>query len=153
MNTQDFINNAEYLIRQCLNQKNINPTMEAWLRDACLDLAKAREKDIRKTEYNTFDDWMNEIENYSTRRERALEDTDVILWAKTAWDIQQEKIEKYETILKHAMSEKTGVFFICGEAGEKDSMGLPEKIMVCPAYGLDGFATYVKDQNYSSPGW
>ena len=44
MNTQDFINNAEYLIRQCLNQKNIDPTMEAWLRDACLDLAKAREK-------------------------------------------------------------------------------------------------------------
>ena len=66
MNTQDFINNAEYLIRQCLNQKNIDPTMEAWLRDACLDLAKAREKDIRKTEYNTFDDWMNEIENYSS---------------------------------------------------------------------------------------
>jgi hypothetical protein len=153
MNTQDFINNAEYLIRQCLNQKNIDPTMEAWLRDACLDLAKAREKDIRKTEYNTFDDWMNEIENYSTRRERALEDTDVILWAKTAWDIQQEKIEKYETILKHAMSEKTGVFFICGEAGEKDSMGLPEKIMVCPEYGLDGFALYKKDIDYSAPGW
>ena len=153
MKTQDFINNAEYVIRQCLNQKNIDPTMEAWLRDACLDLAKAREKDIRKTEYNTFDDWMNEIENYSTRRERALEDTDVILWAKTAWDIQQEKIEKYETILKHAMSEKTGVFFICGEAGEKDSMGLPEKIMVCPAYGLDGFAMYKKDRDYDAPGW
>jgi len=44
MKTQDFINNAEYVIRQCLNQKNIDPTMEAWLRDACLDLAKAREK-------------------------------------------------------------------------------------------------------------
>jgi hypothetical protein len=105
------------------------------------------------SDYNTFDDWMNEIENYSTRRERALEDTDVILWAKTAWDIQQEKIEKYETILKHAMSEKTGVFFICGEAGEKDSMGLPEKIMVCPAYGLDGFASYKKDRDYDAPGW
>ena len=65
----------------------------------------------------------------------------------------RKKVEKFETILKHAMSEKTGVFFICGEAGEKDSMGLPEKILVCPTYGLDGFATYVKDQNYSSPGW
>ena len=106
MNTLDFINNAEYLIRQCLNQKNIDPTMEAWLRDACLDLAKAREKDIRTTQ-----------------------------------------------ILCKAFPEKSGHFFICGEAGEKDSMGLPEKIMVCPAYGLDGFATYVKDQNYSSPGW
>ena len=105
------------------------------------------------TNYNSFDDWMDEIENYATRRERALEDTDVLLWAKTAWDIQQEKIEKYETILKHAMAEKTGVFFICGEAGEKDSMGLPEKIMVCPAYGLDGFASYKKDRDYSAPSW
>lgn len=65
----------------------------------------------------------------------------------------RKKVEKYETILKHAVSEKTGLFFICGEAGEKDGMGLPEKIMVCPSMGLDGFATYVKDQNYSSPGW
>ncbi len=106
MNTQDFINNAEYLIRQCLNQKNIDPTMEAWLRDACLDLAKAREKDIRTTQ-----------------------------------------------ILCKAFPEKSGHFFICGEAGEKDSMGLPEKIMVCPAYGLDGFASYKKDRDYDAPGW
>jgi hypothetical protein len=152
MNTSDFINNAEYLIRQCLNQTQIDPLIKAWLQDACLDLAKAREKDIQQemTNYNSFDDWMNEIENYATRRERALEDTDVLLWAKTAWDIQQEKIEKYETILKHAMSEKSGVFFICGEAGEKDSMGLPERIMVCPTYGLDGFASYKKDRDYNA---
>ena len=52
MNTQDFINNAEYLIRQCLNQKNIDPIMEEWLREACLDLAKAREKDIRTTGFH-----------------------------------------------------------------------------------------------------
>ena len=36
----------------------------------------------------------------------------------------RKKVEKYETILKHAMSEKSGAFFICGEAGEKDSMDL-----------------------------
>ena len=108
---------------------------------------------MKMTNYNSFDDWMNEIENYATRRERALEDTDVLLWAKAAWDIQQEKIEKYETIIKHAMAEKTGLFFICGASDEKDSMGLPEKIMVCPAYGLDGFASYKKDGDYSAPGW
>jgi hypothetical protein len=65
----------------------------------------------------------------------------------------RKKVEKYETILKHAMSEKTGAFFICGEAGEKDSMGLPEKIMICPTYGLDGFASYKKDRDYDAPGW
>ena len=106
MNTQNFINNAEYLIRQCLNQKNIDPTMEAWLRDACLDLAKAREKDIRTTQ-----------------------------------------------ILCKAFPEKSGHFFICGEAGEKDSMGLPETILVRPAYGLDGFAMYKKHTDYSAPEW
>jgi len=136
MNTIDFINNAEYLIRQCLNQTwnmQIDPLMKAWLQDACLDLAKARETEIRKTDYNSFDDW---TEDYYE---------EVLLLRK--------KVEKYETMFKHAMSEKTGVFFICGEAGEKDSMGLPEKIMVCPAYGLDGFASYKKDRDYSAPGW
>ncbi len=56
MNTSDFINNAEYLIRQCLNQTQIDPLIKAWLQIACLDLAKARQKDIRKTDYNSFDD-------------------------------------------------------------------------------------------------
>jgi hypothetical protein len=60
MNTSDFINNAEYLIRQCLNQPQIDPLMKAWLQDACHDLAKARQKDIQKTNYNSFDDWMDE---------------------------------------------------------------------------------------------
>ena len=65
----------------------------------------------------------------------------------------RKKVEKYETILKHAMSEKTNLLFICGEAGEKDDMGLPQKIMVCPAYGLDGFAMYKKHTDYSAPEW
>ena len=73
MNTSDFINNAEYLIRQCLNQTQIDPLMKAWLQDACLDLAMARKKDIQKTE-----------------------------------------------ILQAAFPEKSGHFFICGEAGEKE---------------------------------
>ena len=38
--------------------------------------------------------------------------------------------EKLKNILRKAFPEKSGHFFICGEAGEKDSMGLPEKIMV-----------------------
>jgi hypothetical protein len=65
----------------------------------------------------------------------------------------RKKVEKYETILKHAMSEKSGAFFICGEAGEKDSMGLPEYISVCPTYGVDGSAFYKKHTEYTAPGW
>ena len=64
-----------------------------------------------------------------------------------------ELFEKLDRLLKHGNPEHSGYFFICGEAGEKDRMGLPEKIMVCPAYGLAGFASYKKDRDYDSPGW
>jgi hypothetical protein len=58
------------------------------------------EKDIRKTDYNSFDEWMEEIENYATRRERAIVHTKVLLWAKIAWNIQQERIKELEEKLK-----------------------------------------------------
>lgn len=63
-------------------------------------------------------------------------------------------LEKVKKILIHSSAEKLqGVYFICGEAGEKDPMGLPEYISVCPAYGSDGFAMYKKYKDYSSPGY
>ncbi len=65
----------------------------------------------------------------------------------------RKKVEKYETILKHTIPEKTGVFFICGAGGEKDGWGLPETIYVCPVYGLDGMAQYTKSKDYSAPAW
>ena len=61
-------------------------------------------------------------------------------------------LRRVHKMVRHLSAEKLpGVFFICGEAGEKDDMGLPEKILVCPAYGLDGFAIYTKTSNYSAP--
>jgi hypothetical protein len=35
-----------------------------------------------------------------------------------------------------------GIYFICGEAGLKDVNNMPEKIMVCPSYGVDFFYEY-----------
>jgi len=43
--------------------------------------------------------------------------------------------------------------FICGGSEEKDYMGLPKTITVCPAYGLDGFAIYKQTSEYSAPGY
>jgi len=66
----------------------------------------------------------------------------------------REMNEKFINIFKHANPDKyNGVYFICGEGGEKDGMGLPEKILVCPAYGLDGLAVYTKTSDYSAPGY
>ena len=71
-----------------------------------------------------------------------------------AYEGELEKLRRAHTMVRHLSAEKLeGVFFICGEAGAKDDMGLPEKIMICPAYGLDGFAVYTKTSNYTAPGY
>jgi hypothetical protein len=41
--------------------------------------------------------------------------------------------------------------FICGVAGDVQEDKLNEYILVCPAYGADGFAMYKKYKNYSAP--
>jgi len=67
---------------------------------------------------------------------------------------EYELFQKLNKIFVHANADKyQGVYFICGEGGEKDQMGLPEIITVCPAMGLDGFATYKKHKDYSAPEW
>lgn len=66
---------------------------------------------------------------------------------------EYELFQKLKKIFMHSMPEKSGTFFICGESGEKDGLGLPEYISVCPAHGLDGIALYKKHKEYSAPGW
>jgi len=43
--------------------------------------------------------------------------------------------------------------FICGTAGEVGEDGMNEFVLVCPAYGADGFALYKKHKDYSAPGY
>jgi hypothetical protein len=43
--------------------------------------------------------------------------------------------------------------FICGVGGNRDSMGLPEYLQVCPFTGLAGVALYKKTVEYSEPGY
>lgn len=43
--------------------------------------------------------------------------------------------------------------FICGGSDDRDSMGLPKTLLICPAYGLDGFCVYEKKGEYTAPGW
>jgi hypothetical protein len=69
-----------------------------------------------------------------------------------AYEGELAQLRKVFKMVRHLSADKlAGVYFICGESGEKDSMGLPEKILVCPAYGLDGFAIYTKTSDYSAP--
>lgn len=72
-------------------------------------------------------------------------------------EITEKEYEQFQVLKKifvHASAEKfEGIYFICGESGEKDDMGLPEYIQVCPAFGLDGVAMYKKHTDYSAPGY
>jgi len=68
-------------------------------------------------------------------------------------DNEYQLYQKLLKIWKHSSPEKTGAYFICGEAGEKDDLGLPEYIHVCPSYGLDGIASYKLHKDYSAPEW
>lgn len=43
--------------------------------------------------------------------------------------------------------------FICGGSEDRDVMGLPKTLLICPAYGLDGFAIYKMTSEYSAPSY
>ena len=64
------------------------------------------------------------------------------------------RIETMNKFLRHnVFAEKQfGVYFICGEGGEKDQNGIPEQIHVCPAYGSDIIYRY-KRMDSSAPQW
>ena len=67
-------------------------------------------------------------------------------------EITEKEYKQFQTLKKvfmvHAIPEKSGGYFICGEGGSKDDMGLPEFIFVCPTYGADfrNTARYVRDE-------
>lgn len=58
---------------------------------------------------------------------------------------------KVKTAFMTSKPEDSGTLFITGVSGDKDEMGLPEYVSICPTYGLDGFATYKKSSDYTSP--
>jgi hypothetical protein len=66
---------------------------------------------------------------------------------------EYELFQKLKKIWIHSSPEKSGAYFICGEVGTKDTMGLPEHILICPSYGADGMAMYTKSKEYSAPEW
>lgn len=67
-------------------------------------------------------------------------------------EITKEEYQLYVKLLTIWQHQQEG-FFICGEVGETDEYGLPDKILVCPAEGLEGFALYTKETEYSAPGY
>ena len=54
----------------------------------------------------------------------------------------REENEKLKIVVRHIFTEMSGQYFICGESGAKDEMGLPESILICPTEGSDKIVIY-----------
>ncbi len=64
------------------------------------------------------------------------------------------ELEKLRFIVKKIYAEQLpDQYFICGEIGTKDDNGLPDKLMVCPAYGVDWFQLYTKTDETAGTEW
>ena len=72
-----------------------------------------------------------------------------------AYEGELRLLRRLNEIIKHeVLAEKLGdIYFICGEGGIKDLNGLPEKIHICPAYGVDWIQVYQKTDVISGPEW
>lgn len=67
----------------------------------------------------------------------------------------RDKIKLYDKIFLHSFAaDKIGdIYFICGEVGAKDDNNMPDKILVCPAYGLDFSYVYQYTGKSTGPEW
>ena len=70
-----------------------------------------------------------------------------------AYEGELKKLRKLETIINHeVLAEKLGyIYFISGYSGAVDKNGLPERLHVCPSYGVDWFQVYEKTDKTFGP--
>ena len=72
-----------------------------------------------------------------------------------AYEGELKHLRKIKSLIKHELlHEQMGnIYFICGEGGEKDKNNLPERIHICPAYGVDWFQIYERTDKTHGPEW
>ena len=66
---------------------------------------------------------------------------------KEITDEEYELFQKLKKIWFHSSPDRSGSYFICGEAGKKDDHGLPDAILVCPEMGSNLTAIYERRNN------
>ena len=79
---------------------------------------------------------------------------DMVIECRDEIERLKKKCNDQAMILRQFTYEKfPGVYFISCEYGPKDANGLPEKIGVVPAYGLDWHQIYVRTDKVNAPEW
>jgi hypothetical protein len=101
-------------------------------------------KRLRKRQEFEFIDGYKRIE---WEDEDALEAADEIERLTKKCDVQA-------TILQHLSSDRfPNIPFIHGTLGDKDQNGMPEKLMVIPALGVDFSYIYERTEKTTGPEW
>lgn len=72
-----------------------------------------------------------------------------------AYEGELRELRKIKSLIKHNLlaEQMEGIYFICGEGGEKDKNNLPKQIHVCPTYGVDWFQVYERTDKTWGPEW
>jgi len=66
----------------------------------------------------------------------------------------QDIVTRMGRIYKHLNPEKhPGVYFIHGSLGSYDENGMPERLMIVPAYGVDFSYIYERTEKTTGPEW
>lgn len=66
----------------------------------------------------------------------------------------KEKCDKQAMILRRLSPDRfPDTYFIHSGLGEKDENGMPKKLLVCPAYGVDFTYVYEYNNKMTGPEW
>ena len=66
----------------------------------------------------------------------------------------KEKCNMQSKILQSLTPDKhPGVLFITGHLGTKDKNGFPDKLLICPSYGVDWAEVYTREGTVWGPQW
>lgn len=66
----------------------------------------------------------------------------------------KEKCNMQAKILQSLTPDKhSGVLFITGHIGTKDKNGFPDKLLICPSYGVDWAEVYTREGKVWGPQW
>ena len=73
------------------------------------------------------------------------------VFAEEIVSLREQNLNLKNTIRSMIPDSFVGQYFICGESGDKDPNGLPEFILVSPAYGTDFSVLYRKTEETLGP--
>jgi hypothetical protein len=99
-------------------------------------------------------EWIHEEKSRKDAKEWMNTATDQIEQLEAENARLRDIVTRMSRIYKHLNAEQhPGVYFIHGSLGSYDDNGMPEKLLVVPAYGVDFSYIYERTEKTTGPEW